>query len=150
MKKTILFILCSILIAGISASCGSKTKTDEQAETTSTDTKTEAPKEKFIKLAEETNKDLPKPMPGGIRLDKAVAVSKNEYKYCYTFTQVPTVSAEEFIRNVKPMLSLALQQMKGKDIDMFKSDKMTVIYAYYLMDGTLFAETALSPEDYKK
>ena len=150
MKKIILFILCSTLITGVSTSCGSKTKSETSSETEKVINKADAPDAKFVKLAEETNKTTPMPMPGGIRLDKAEAMSKREYKYSYTFTQAPTVSAEEFTRNVKSMLSYALQSTTGKDIDMFKDNKMIVYYAYYTMDGKLFAEVKLMPEDYIK
>lgn len=150
MKKIILFILCSTLITGVLTSCGPKTKTEAPSETAKTDNKAEAPKSKFVKLAEETNKSMPMPLPGGIRMDKAEAVSKTQFKYYYTFTQTPAVTAEEFVRSTKPALTLALQSTKGKDLDMFKDDKMTLVYAYYTMDGKLFAEVKLMPEDYIK
>jgi hypothetical protein len=31
---------------------------------------------------------MPMPLPGGIRMDKAEAVSKNEFKYHYTFPRL--------------------------------------------------------------
>lgn len=150
MKKIIFLILCSTLTIGALTSCGSKTKSEMSSETEKVINKADAPDAKFVKLAEETNKTTPMPMPGGIRLDKAEAMSKKEYRYYYTFTQAPTVSAEEFARNARPMLTYALQNTSGKDIDLFKANKMIVYYAYYTMDGKPFAEIKLMPEDYIK
>lgn len=137
MKKIVFIILCCSLIAGVYTGCGSKPKNENQTETPVKTNKADAPKDKLVKLAEETNKKMPMPMPGGIRMDKAEAVSKTEFKYYYTFTQAPVVSAEEFTRNTRPALTLALQSAKGDDLDLFKKEKMTLVYAYYTLDGNL-------------
>ena len=129
MKNILFIVLYFSLLTGALISCGSKSKNDN-------------------KTAKEANAQMPMPMPGGIRMDKVEAVSKNEFKYYYTFTQTPSVTPEEFIRNTKVALTLALQQTKGDDLDMFRSEKMTLIYAYYTMKGELFAEIAVLPEEY--
>lgn len=149
MKKIIVFVvLCSLIITA-NTSCNSKSKTDSNTETTAVDQSSKEPaQKKYIELAKETNKKMPMPIPGGIRMDKAEALSKTELKFYYTFTKAPAVSAEEFIRSTKPALTLGLQTVKGDDLDMFKKDKMNLIYAYYTMDGKLFAEIRLTPEDY--
>ncbi len=147
MKNILFIVLYFSLLTGALISCGSKSKNDNTTETT-TEQKREPAKDKFIKMAKEANAQMPMPMPGGIRMDKVEAVSKNEFKYYYTFTQTPSVTPEEFIRNTKVALTLALQQTKGDDLDMFRSEKMTLIYAYYTMKGELFAEIAVFPEEY--
>lgn len=150
MKKIIFVTLCSILMMTTVFSCGSKSKT-ETAETEATaKPKLEAPDKKYVKIAEDANKELPQVVPGGIRLDKVEALSKKEFKYHYTFTQDPVVSAEEFRRNAKLPLSMAIQESGDDIFDKFKKDKMTLIYAYHKMDGSLFAEVRLEPEDYIK
>ncbi|MDR2955698.1 MAG: hypothetical protein LBV43_11505 [Prevotella sp.] len=149
MKNSIVILIIAVLL--LSSSCGSKTK-KENAETQNTETtKTDAPSSKLVELAAKMNKDMPQVFPGGIRVDKVEAVSKTEFKYYYTFTQDPIVSVEEFERATKPMLSMAMQTAKGEeDIDLLKKNKMTVIYAYYKMDKSLFAEVKLEPKDYIK
>ncbi|MBB4037113.1 hypothetical protein GGR21_003028 [Dysgonomonas hofstadii] len=150
MKKYIVFIFSCILIGGIITSCGSKPKTEEnnQTGTTTTQVSTEPAKDKYKKIAEKLNKEMPMVIPGGLRMDKAEAVSKREFRYKYTFTKEPAVSAEEFIRNTKPALTLGLQPMK--DMDDFRKDKIILIYSYHKMDGSLFAEIRLNPEEYTK
>lgn len=149
MKKIIFIVLCFTSIVTAFTNCGSKSKTDSPA-TENSVTKGEAPDKKYIKLAEETNKDMPKVYPGGVRLDKVEAVSKKEFKYHYTFTQDQVVSPEEFKRSAKLPLSLAIQESNEDIFNMFRKDKMTLIYAYHKMDGSLFAEIRLEPEDYIK
>ncbi len=146
-----IFALCCVFTAGILSGCGSKPKTDETGDkTVSTTAKSEAPKEKFVKMAAEANKKMPLVVPGGLRQDKEEALSKTEYKYHYTFTQAPVVSAEEFVRSTKPMLTMALKTVKDDNIDMLRKEKMTLIYAYHKMDGSLFAEVKILPEEYSK
>lgn len=151
MKKTIVIILfCSLLIA-INSGCGSKSEKKDTTETSSATEQGQTPaKEKFVKLAKDINKNMPMPVPGGIRMDKAEAVSDKDFKYYYTFTQAPSVSPEEFTRTTKLALILAFQSAKGDDLDMFRKDKMNLIYAYYTKDSELFAEIKLTPEDYSK
>lgn len=148
--KRIIFItiICSLTLI-LNVGCGSKSNKEHSTEATSiSEQQREPAKSKFVKLAEKTNKNMPMPMPGGIRMDKAEALSKTEFKYYYTFTKAPIVSAEEFERSTKPALTLGMQNAKGEDLDMFKKEKMNLIYAYYTMDGKLFAEIRLAPEDY--
>lgn len=149
MKKLISVVFFCALIIGTLTSCGSKSKTDAPGTETPA-AKGEAPDKKYVKLAEDANKGLPMIMPGGVRLDKVEAVSKKEFKYHYTFTQDPVVSAEEFKRNAKLPLSLAIQESNDDIFDKFRKDKMTLIYAYHKMDGSLFSEVRLEPEDYIK
>jgi len=150
MKKYIVLILSCVITLGVVTSCGSKSKTDNAAdeETSKSEMKPEPPKKKYIQLAEKTNATMPMVVPGGLRMDRAEAVSADVYKYYYTFTQEPAISAEEFIRSSKPAITLGLREKKGEDLDMFRKDKMTLLFAYYKMDGTLFAEVKISPKDY--
>lgn len=142
-------VFCCTLIVTAFTNCGSKSKPDTST-TEITVIKGEAPDKKYVKLAEETNKDLPMVVPGGVRLDKVEAISKKEFKYHYTLTQEKNISAEEFIRNAKLPLSIAIKESNEDIFNMFKKDKMTLIYAYHKMDGSLFAEVRLEPEDYIK
>ncbi|MDU1889719.1 MAG: hypothetical protein E6767_03435 [Dysgonomonas sp.] len=154
MKKIILYFLCTALVAGTITSCGSKSNSNDANKTEATDKKTEkgpkAAKEKYIKLAEATNTLLPMPVPGGIRMDKAEAVSDKEFKFYYTFTTEPVIGVDEFVRSAKLPLAVALREGQSDDIKMFRDDKMTIVYAYFKMDGSLFAEIAISPDDYLK
>lgn len=150
MKKYIVFaLICSIAFAAFTG-CNSKSKTDNTTDekTVKTEVKGEAPKKKYIKLAEKANASMPMVLPGNIRMDRAEAVSATEYKYYYTFTQEPTVSVDEFVRSAKPAITMGMRENKGEDLDMFRKDKMTVIFAYYKLDGTLFAEIKVLPNEY--
>lgn len=148
MKKILSFVLCCILMLGTLTNCGSKSSKDTTETEAPVEQKKDKPKGSHVKLAEETNKTLPMVLPGGIRYDKAEALSNNEFRFIYTFTQAPAVSVEEFERNIKPTLTLGLQQTKTPDMEMFRKDKTTLIYAYYTMDGKLFSEVRLSPKEY--
>lgn len=150
MKKYIVFILSCLILSGIAISCGSKSKTDNSTDdkTSKVDVKPEPPKKKYIQLAEKTNATMPMIVPGGLRMDRAEAVSADVYKYYYTFTQEPAVSAEEFVRSSKPAITLGLREKKGEDLDMFRKDKITLLFSYYKMDGTLFAEVKITPKEY--
>lgn len=152
MKKYKLYILMALAAIGLLSGCQSKQKTDgesdnkEQKEGVNLKPATK----KFIELAEKTNRSLPQPLPGGIRLDRVEAISEKEYKYYLTFTKEPEVSADEFQRGSKVAISMGLQNNKGDDLDMFRKEKMTVVYAYYKMDGSLFAEIRIEPAEYVK
>lgn len=150
MKKYVSLFIVSVICAAMLVGCGSKSKTDNAAGTEiAAKNSSEPARDKYVKMAKEANAKMPMVVPGGLRMDKFEAVSKNELKYYYTFTQEPVVSAEEFVRSSKPALTLGLQTMKDPEIDMFRKDKMTLIYSYYKLDGTLFAEIKVSPEEYK-
>lgn len=149
MKKIILLTFCLIMFSVVEYSCTSKQKSNDPEEKVSEEKK-EPVKKEFLDLVKATNSKMPNPMPGGIRMDKVEAVSKNEYKFHYTFTQTPAISPEEFVRSSKVAMTLGLQVAKGDDIDLFKKHKMTLIYAYYTMDGKLFAELKILPEEYIK
>jgi len=133
----------------MTASCGSKQKQEsDNPGTTTAQVAAEPAKDKYKKIAEQLNKDMPMVIPGGLRMDKAEAVSKSEFKYYYTYTKDPVVSAEEFERSMKPALTLGLQATK--EMDDFRKDKITLIYSYHKMDGSLFAEIRIKPEEYTK
>jgi hypothetical protein len=150
MKKYIVPVLSCIITLSVITSCSSKSKNDNAADekTSKTEVKPEPPKKKYIQLAERANAAMPMVVPGGLRMDRAEAVSADVYKYYYTFTREPAISAEEFIRSSRPAISLGLREKKGEDLDMFRKDKMVLIFAYYKMDGTLFAEVKITPEEY--
>lgn len=149
MKKNILFILSCVFIIGFTTTCGSKQKSDKQSDAENVETiKAEPATSKYVKLAEKMNANMPQFFPLGIRMDKVEAVSKNEFRYIYTFTQEPKVPSEEFIRGMKPALILGLQQ--EKEMDDFRKDKMTLLYTYKMMDGKIYAEIRLEPSEYSK
>jgi len=150
MKKIPTFTVAFLFIIMMATGCGSKQKQDaeNQQGAATTQVSSEPAKDKYKKIAEELNKEMPMVIPGGLRMDKAEAVSKSEFRYKYTFTKDPAVSAEEFTRNSKPVLTMALQS--AKDMDDFRKDKMILIYSYHKMDGSLFAEIRLNPEEYTK
>ncbi|NDV94737.1 hypothetical protein D0T84_07365 [Dysgonomonas sp. 521] len=150
MKKYIVLILSCIVTMGVITSCGSKTKTEntEDNKTAKTEIKPEPPKKKYVELAEKMNASMPKVWPGGMRMDRAEAVSANEYKYYFTNTKEFAVSPEEFVRSSKPAIAIGLKEKDDEDAKMFRKDKMTVIFAYYKMDGTLFAEVRITPNEY--
>lgn len=150
MKKILFTVCCCLLIVALGTGCGSKNKADDSSKSTekAADNKSK-PKDKYIKLAEKMNAGMPQVFPGGIRMDRAEAVSDKEFKYIYTLTKDPVISVEEFIRSSKLPLSMGISE--GKDeLETLRKDKMTVIYAYYKMDGTLFAEIKITPEDYTR
>lgn len=153
MKKYIAYLCGSLLLTAMTVGCGSKTKTDSDENNNKEKTETVKIKpatKKYKVLAEKSNKSMPQPLPGGIRIDKVEAVSEKEYKYYMTFIQEPGISLEEFNRSAKLALSMGLQNNQGEDLEMFRKDKMTVIYAYYKLDGSLYSEIRIEPSDYIK
>lgn len=149
MKRLIICVLCAFMLTATFTNCGSKSSKETSQSEATVEPKKEKAKDYYIKLAKETNKKMPMVLPMGIRQDRVEAVSKNEFKYYYTFTKDPEIPAEEFIRSAKPALSLGARESKEDIFETFKKDKMILIYAYYKMDGSLFAEVILNPEDYK-
>lgn len=149
MKKLIFVILYCLLLVGITTGCSSKSKT-ENAGTDTTTSQTEAPDKKYIKLAEKENEKLPEMYSGGVRLDKVEAVSKTEFRYLYTFTKKPEIGRTEFKRHFKLPMTMALQETNDGIFKEFKKDRMTLIYTYMLMNGKLFAEMRIEPEEYIK
>ena len=150
MRKYIIFIFSCLLTIGIVTGCSSKSKSDNPTDEKMlrTEEKADPPKKKYVQLAEKMNASMPKVWPGGMRMDRAEAVSANEYKFYFTNTKEFAVSAEEFVRSSKPALAIGLKEKDEEDVKMFRKDKMTVIFAYYKMDGTLFAEVRISPNEY--
>lgn len=149
MKRLILLSMTSLFLAVAITSCRQEQNSKDQETSSEVEVTKEPAKEKYIKMAKEANTKMPKVVPGGLRQDKEDAISKSEYKYYYTFTQDPAVSAEEFVRSTKVALTLALQSASNADdIKSFQKDKITLVYAYYKMDGSLFAEIKIKPEEY--
>lgn len=150
MRKCIIFVFSCFITIGILTSCGSKSKNEntEIDKTSKTEQKKDLPSKKYVQLAETMNASMPKVWPGGVRMDKAEAVSAKEYKFYFTFTKDPAISTEEFIRSSKPALAIGLKESNEEDTKMFRKDKMTVIFSYYKMDGSLFAEVVISPHEY--
>lgn len=128
MRKSIIIIIC--LVTALVYSCNSN-----------------APKAKYVEMAEEVNAQMPMELPNGIRMDKAEAVSSNEFKYYYTFLTAPTVSSEDFIKATKGLLATAVKNQP--DMKFFREDNMIITYVYNTSDNKLFAEIKISPEDYK-
>jgi len=149
MKKILFTTLCCLLIIAIGTSCGSKNKEENSKPVEKTESNAKPAKDKYVKLAKSINEKLPNPYPGGMRWDRVEAASEKEFRYVYTFIKEPNVSAEEFVRSSKLPLSMSIKD--GKDeMETLRKDKMTIIYAYYKMDGTLFAEIKITPEEYTK
>jgi hypothetical protein len=146
--KKILFTACCMLVIAFGTGCNPKTKTGETRKTTEkTDTK--PAKNKYVKLAANMNAGLPQVFPGGIRMDRVEAVSDKEFRYVFTFMQEPIIPADEFAASMKLPLSTGISDGK-QELETLRKDKMTVIYAYYKMDGSLFAEIKITPEEYSK
>lgn len=148
MKKILFTVFCCLMIIAAVTSCGSKSKTDDTKKTESA-TGNKPAKDKYLKLATKMNAGMPQVFPGGIRMDRVEAVSDKEFRYVFTFTTEPAVSAEEFVRSTKLPLSMGVRD--GKDeLETLRKDKMIISYAYYKMDGSLFAEIKIAPEEYSK
>ncbi len=149
MKKILFTTFCCLMIIAAGTSCGSKNKGGEDGSQTTEKTIAKPAKEKYVKLATKMNAGMPQVFPGGIRMDRVEAVSDREFRYIFTFTTEPAVSAEEFVRSTKLPLSMGIRD--GKDeLETLRKDKMTISYAYYKMDGSLFAEIKIAPEEYSK
>jgi len=128
MKKSIIVIIC--LLTALVYSCNSN-----------------APKAKYVEMAKEVNAKMPMELGNGIRMDKAEAVSADEFKYSYTFLSTPALSTDDFIKATKGLLATAVKNQP--DMKIFRDDKMTIVYVYNTSDNKLFAEIKITPEDYK-
>jgi hypothetical protein len=148
MKKILFTAFCCLMIITAGTSCGSKNKTDDTKNVENT-TGAKPAKDKYVKLAAKMNAGMPQVFPGGIRVDRVEAVSDKEFRYIFTFTGEPAVSAEEFVRSTKLPLSMGIRDGK-EELEALRKDKMTISYAYYKMDGSLFAEIKITPEEYSK
>lgn len=149
MKKILFTTFCCLLIVMLGTGCGSKNKTGD-SKTAETTTETPKPaKDKYVKLAKEINAKMPAIFSGGLRMDRVEAVSEDEFRYVFTFTKDPAVSAEEFTRSSKLALSMGISNGK-QELETLRKDKMTITYAYYKMDGSLFSEIKITPQDYLK
>lgn len=149
MKRILFTTFCCLMIIAAGTSCGSKNKGSEAGSQTTEKTNVKPARDKYIKLAAKMNAGMPHVFPGGIRLDRVEAVSDKEFRYIFTFTTDPAVSAEEFVRSAKLPLAMGIRNEDG-EIEMLRKDKMTISYAYYKMDGSLFAEIKIAPEEYSK
>ncbi|MDR1090152.1 MAG: hypothetical protein LBL79_03675 [Prevotella sp.] len=148
MKKILFTAFCSLMIIAAGTSCGSKNKTDGTKNVENT-TGAKPAKDKYVKLAAKMNAGMPQVFPGGIRVDRVEAVSDKEFRYVLTWTKEPAISAEEFVRSTKLPLSMGIREGK-EELETLRKDKMTISYAYYKMDGSLFAEIKITPEEYSK
>ncbi len=149
MKKILFTTFCCLMIIAAGTSCGSKNKSGETGTQTTEKTNAKPAKDKYVKLAAKMNADMPQVFPGGIRMDRAEAVSDKEFRYIFTFTGEPAVSAEEFVRSARLSSSMGISQGEG-ELKTLRNDKMTIIFSYYKMDGSLFAEIKITPEEYSK
>lgn len=123
-----LFILASLLTI-ISVSC-----------------KPEPPTEKYIKMEEEMNTQLPRLINKGLSMDKVKAISKHKFKYYYTFLDTPDISEGIFIKESKKQIIRSLR--RSRDSREFKDDNITIVYSYSKKDGNTFAEFEIKPEEY--
>ena len=149
MKKILFTAFCCLMIIAVVTGCGSKNKGGEAGSQTTEKTNVKPAKEKYVKLAAKLNAGMPQVFPGGIRMDRVEAVSDKEFRYVFTFTTEPAVSAEEFARSTKLPLSMGVRDGKA-ELETLRKDKMTISYAYYKMDGSLFAEIKIAPEEYSE
>lgn len=149
MKKILFTAFCCLMIIATGTSCGSKNKSSETGTQTTEKTNAKPAKDKYVKLAAKMNAGMPQVFPGGIRMDRVEAVSDKEFRYIFTFTGEPAVSAEEFVRSTKLPLSMGIRDGK-EELETLRKDKMTISYAYYKMDGSLFAEIKITPTEYSK
>lgn len=106
----------------------------------------EKPTEKYIKKAEELNLKLPFEFNRGVRMDSVSAISAHEFKYYYTLMKDPKVLKGSFIKSSKPQILNSLKN-SANSVEL-KEDGMTIIYAYYKTDGSLYAEIAVTPSEY--
>lgn len=149
MKKILFTAFCCLTIIAALTGCGSKSKGNEVGSQTTEKTNAKPAKDKYVKLAAKMNAGMPQVFPGGIRMDRVEAISEKEFCYIFTFTKEPAVSAEEFVRSTKLPLSMGIRDGKA-ELETLRKDKMTISYAYYKMDGSLFAEIKIAPEEYSK
>lgn len=149
MKKILFTTFCCLMIIAAGTSCGSKNKGGEDGSQTTEKTNVKPAKEKYVKLAAKMNADMPQFFPAGIRMDRVEAVSEKEFRYVFTCTQEPAISEEEFVRSTRLSSSMGISQGKG-ELETLRKDKMTIIFSYYKMDGSLFAEIKVTPEEYSK
>lgn len=149
MKKILFTTFCCLMIIVAGTSCGSKNKSGEAGTQTTEKTNAKPAKDKYVKLAAKMNAGMPQVFPGGLRVDRVEAVSDKEFRYVLTWTKEPVVSAEEFVRSAKLPLAMGIRNEEG-EIETLRKDKMTISYAYYKMDGSLFAEIKIEPEEYSK
>lgn len=101
---------------------------------------------KYKVVVEQMSKQLPMELPGGISMDK-VEVDGDEFKYYYTFKQVPEMDSEEFIKLTKEGIMPMVKNQA--DLQVFRDDKMTFVFIYQKTDGSTYAEIKVTPEDYK-
>lgn len=149
MKKILFTTFCCLMLIAALAGCGSKNKGGEAGSQTTEKTNAKPAKDKYVKLAAKMNAGMPQVFPGGIRMDRVEAVSEKEFRYIFTFTKEPAVSAEEFVRSTKLPLSMGIRDGK-EELETLRKDKMTILYAYYKMDGSLFAEIKITPTEYSE
>lgn len=149
MKKIVFTVFCSLAIIVLATSCGQKKKDTDGGDAKTEKANLKPAKDKYVKLAKEMNASMPKLYPGGIRMDKVEALSENEFRYVFTFTSEPAISVEEFVRNSKLPLSMGVSDGEG-ELKTLRNDKMTIVYTYKKLDGSLFAEIKISPDDYIK
>lgn len=147
MKTFLKLIIVSIILSSIISSCGNK-RTQNKQETKTEEAKTQKQRiaDKYIKMAEEINKQTPIEMMNNIQLDKAEALDDNIFKYYYTFNEEPKTTSDIFIKITKPTIVAMLQN--APEMKEMKNDRITIIYIYYKKDKSLFAEIKVSPEEY--
>ncbi len=104
------------------------------------------PTEKYISKAEDLNKKLPVEFNRGIRMDSVKALSAQEFKYYYTLLKDPKVLKGSFIESSRPQILNSLKNSANSAA--LKEDGMTIIYAYYKTDGSLYAEIVVTPSEY--
>lgn len=148
MIKNILIIgLSFVFFTGFAVSCNSKEKREETGAMKSSSQK-QADK-KFIKLAEQTNAQLPMIVGSGISLKKVEAVSDKEFKFYYKLATKPSLPADKFVESSKVSVIEALKKINTPDIKLFSENKMTLVYTYTTNEGT-FAEIKITPKEYTK
>lgn len=97
-------------------------------------------------VAEKTNKQLPVTIDKHTRLDTTVALPDGKFQYRYTVFSVDELpNAAEFEKVMKP--KLINQYQTSGDMKQVRDLNATLIYSYFLEDGTSFASFEILASD---
>ena len=96
--------------------------------------------------AEQLNKKLPMTVDKYTRLDTTVALPGGKFNYRYTIFSVDELpEAAEFEKNLKPKLINLYQN--GDDMKHLRAVSATLVYSYFLEDGTEFVSFEILADD---
>ena len=96
--------------------------------------------------AEQLNKQLPMTVDKYTRLDTTVALPGGKFNYRYTIFSVDELpEAAEFEKSLKPKLINLYQN--GDDMKHLRAVNATLVYSYFLEDGTEFISFEILADD---